>query len=176
MHKGLFASLMLVLSLSTVVSALVVQDQVLGLGAANSVLIGGAGFDSATSTNLIQGSALQQTSSANGRVQVFQYEDGTLYQTAYAAGVGGVFGVQQVGNALGVQTQEQGGGSGPANQNQFLGAALSQGLIAQGGEGIVGATDGFVGHQVQVTVSRTGLQLNISKLDVRETGLIRVGP
>ena len=123
MHKGLFASLILVLSLSTVVSALVIQDQVLSLGAANGVLIGGAGFDSATSTNLIQGSALQQTSSANDRVQVFQYEDGTLYQTAYVAGVGCVFGVQQVGNALGVQSQEQGGGLGPANQNQFLGAA-----------------------------------------------------
>ena len=39
-----FSSLMLVLSLSTVVSALINQTQVLGLGSANTVLIGGAGF------------------------------------------------------------------------------------------------------------------------------------
>ena len=42
MHK-VFSSLMLVLSLSTVVSALISQTQVLDLGSANTVLIGGAG-------------------------------------------------------------------------------------------------------------------------------------
>ena len=175
MHK-VFSSLMLVLSLSTVVSALISQTQVLELGSANTVLIGGAGFDAATSTNLVQGSALQEIRSANGRALVFQYEDGTLYQTAYAAGMGGVFGVEQVGNALGVQAQEQDGGSGLADQDQFLGAALAQALTAQGGEGIVGAIDGYVGHQVQVSLSRTGLSVNISTLRIVETGEVRVGP
>ena len=175
MHK-VFLSLMLVLSLSTVASALVSQDQVVGIGAANGVLVGGSDFSLGTSTNLVQVSALQQTSSANDRTHLFQYEDGTLYQTAYAAGSGGVFGANQVGNALGAQAQQQ-DGSGSVDQDQFLGAVLSQGLNVSGpgAQGTVGAIDGYVGHQVQVAVSRTGMSLNISTLEIREAGSIRVG-
>ena len=140
------------------------------LGAANGVFLGGAGFNNATSLNIISGFTTQRSSSANGHVQAFQHQDGTHFQVAFAAGEGGQFGVDQLGDSTAGQKEVVDDNS--AQLDQALDVGTYQGLAANGGTGYVGAIDGYVGHQIQVTLSRDGMGMNITQVDTLETGEI----
>ncbi len=169
-HKAIVISVVLILCLASSSSAMLIQDQLMTLGAANGVFLGGVGFNNATSINILSGFNTQRSSSANGQVLAFQHQDGTHFQVAFAAGEGGVFGVDQLGNSIASQAELVDGQNAQLDQN--LDVVTHQGMAANGGVGYVGAIDGYVGHQVQVTLGRDGMNMNITKVNVLETGQI----
>jgi len=170
-NKAIAVFAALVLCLTSTSSALLIQEQLMNLGAANGVLIGGAGFNNATSVNLISGFNTQRSTSSNGHAVAFQHQDGTHFQVAFAAGEGGQFGVDQLGNSAANQKEVLDGKDAELDQNLDVGTY--QGLAANGGNGYVGAIDGYVGHQVQVTLTRDGMNMNVTKVNVLETGEVR---
>ena len=170
-HKTKVICIAFLLSLASVSSASIIQDQLMSLGATNGVLIGGAGFNFGESINVVTANNSQYSSSPSGDVQAFQYQDGTHVQVAIAAGEGGTFGVDQIGNSTADQSEFVGDDK-TAVLDQNVGVGMNQDMAANGGYGIVGAIDGYRGHQLQATFSREGMNVNVTKVDIWEQGVI----
>ncbi len=172
MHKNLMLIVTLVLGLSITCWADIDQAQVMEIGSVNSLLLSGSGLIVGDSMNVVTGNALQQATSANGRVFTAQYEDATLMQSIIGAGVGGSYGVDQTGLGIASQLQTQ-DGTDQADQNQSLSAALDTQSAAVGGDAVLGTMQAFIGNQVQLALTPYSASVNISRTNVIDSGYIR---
>ena len=172
MHKATM-SITLVLTISSLTWAGpgvgVDMQQLFEIGAMNSVALSGLGDHSAVSTNVVSAANRQQSDRGRGRIHTFQYEDGTLYQVAGVGGFGHGASVEQNGRGLGTQHLTQNGGYNDlGNQSQDLGANLTSATVGHGHHGFLGSMQGFVGHQVQVTLTPYGMSINVTRLHVQD--------
>ncbi|OHB67496.1 MAG: hypothetical protein A2Y77_05885 [Planctomycetes bacterium RBG_13_62_9] len=165
MSKRFAVSALVVLLLSSASFALIAQDQAYLVGNANSVLA--VGPDSgAANTNAVTIAQDQLAMDRNGHVTSFQGEAGSLVQTAGAQAICGVLGVEQFGSGIGAQGQfHPGGCASLGDQDQFLNANLTQGIVGDG-LGSALALQNFVGFQTQLTFTMFGASANTQSLGV----------
>jgi hypothetical protein len=144
------------------------------LGAENGAALAG-GPGAAQNTNVAVVGHNQQSSDPYHCVTAIQTEGGVLVQGAYAAGMGGVFGVGQVGTVIGGQLQAP-DGQGVGIQDQFLNGTFAQDVAKIGGIGAALGVQGFVGVQVQLIVSPHGANANVQYLGLGLVDHVGGGP
>lgn len=164
MFKGLTIAA-LVLSLASASMAVIDQDQFFGIGNTNMVLA--TGPDSgASNTNALTVAQDQLATDACGHITSFQNEAGSLVQSAAAAAIAGVLGVNQMGGGGGAQSQfNPGGCTSLGIQDQDLTAGLDQAVVGDG-LGSALALQNFVGFQTQLTFTMFGASVNTQGVGV----------
>lgn len=168
MHKKRLILFVFVLGIPMSTWADIDQAQISQLFSSNSLLLDGtSGMILGDSTNIVSASALQEATSANGREFSVQYEDATLIQSALGAASDGINGVDQIGTGIAYQSQ-----SG-SDQTQTLTSSLETQSAVVGGEVAVSTLQGFVGNQVQATLTPYSASVNISSSSVIDSSYIR---
>ncbi len=130
MLKGLAVSAVLLLLLSSASLAQVVQLQGFGMGQMNGAMVVGEG--AAASINASNVAVDQLATDVGVHSAGYQSTVGSIIQGAGAAGMGGLFLVDQTTGAAGVQTQLP----GTDIQDQILLADLDQNVVKLGGQGL----------------------------------------
>jgi hypothetical protein len=170
MFKGLTVTAALLLLLSSVSFAQVLQMQNFGMGQNNGAMVLGDG--AAASINASTVAVDQLAIDVGCHSAGYQSTVGSVIQGAGVAGMCGLFSVDQVAGAIGGQVQMP----GTDIQDQTLLAGMDQNVTKIGGQGSALGAQTFVGIQTQLSFNPWGGSANVQGIGVSQYNAVGGGP
>ncbi len=170
MFKGLAATAVLLLLLSSASPAQIVQMQGFGMGQNNGAMVIGDG--AAANINASNVAVDQLAQDVGCHSAGYQSTVGSIVQAAGAVGMCGLFAVDQTAGAAGGQFQLP----GTDIQDQTFVAGMDQSVTKLGGQGSALGTQTLVGVQTQLSFNPWGGSANVQGIGVSQYDAVGGGP